>query len=197
MRSKLINLLFACLLSSTSLLGQSFFGLSYTASLPMGETQDFIDKMSWRGIGVEYRWFVQDQFSTGLYFGWNVFHDKFSGDFFVDDAAFSGTQMRTVNALPILLTGHYYFSGSGGDFRPYVGVGFGTYRTRQRTTLGIFQVDNDNWQLGISPSIGATLPISYNVLANIEVRYNYAPKGGDSLVHSYLGISLGLAWEDY
>ncbi len=185
-------------LSVSPLLGQgSLFGLSYTASLPMGETQEFTDATSWRGASLEWRWFLQENISAGIFFGWNVFHEKESGDFIQGDIAFAGTQLRTVNAFPMLLTGHYYF-GDDEALRPYLGLGLGTYRTQQRTTVGILQVDNDNWQWGISPSIGATVPMGYSgLMGNIEVRYNYAPKGGDSLTHSYLGISLGLAWSQY
>jgi len=172
---------------------QSLFGVSYTASLPMGETSDFVDAMSWRGVSMEWRWFVQDQASLGLFFGWNVFHEKESGDFMQGDVAASGTQLRTVNAFPILFTGHYYFANEI-EFRPYAGLAVGTYRTLQRNTFGIYQVEENNWQFGFAPSVGATFPLGYNVMGNLEVRYNYALKAGDSLTQSYLGISLGLAW---
>ena len=196
MNKYLLALCFALGLSIHAAQGQSLFAVNYTGSLPMGETADFVDAFSWRGVSMEWRWFVQDQASLGLFFGWNVFHEKESGDFMLGEVAASGTQLRTVNAFPMLFTGHYYFANEI-ELRPYVGAGVGLYRTLQRNTFGIYQVEENNWQFGFAPSVGATFPLGYNVMGNLEVRYNYALKAGDSLTQSYLGISLGLAWSQY
>lgn len=197
MKHRFFCLAIFALLGSQAASGQdSFFGLSYNTAMPLGETQDFIDAYSWRGVSMEWRWFLQEQLSAGIFFGWNVFYKKLTDDFEFENGALSGTQLRTVNALPILATGHYYFA-SELEFRPYAGLGIGTYRTLQNTTIGIFEVENNKWQFGFAPSVGATFPVGYNLMANLEVRYNYAAKAGDALNHSYLGINLGLAWSSY
>lgn len=196
MKCKLLFILVFSLFTFTASFSQySLFALSYNTSLPLGETNDFINSYSWRGVSAEWRWFIQEQVSAGIFFGWNVFHEKVSGNFVDGTLAYSATQLRTINAFPMLATGHYYF-GDEFSFRPYVGLGVGTYRTWQRTTTGILQ-DNEikRWQFGLAPSVGATIPIRSGVMANVEVRYNYAFKAGPSLNNSYLGINVGLAWD--
>jgi len=176
---------------------EGLFGISYNTALPLGETSDFVDAYSWRGFSMEGRWFASPQVSAGLFAGWNVFYEKERGDFFDDTQATSGTQLRTINAFPILLTGHYYL-GEPGSRRPYFGLGIGTYRTRQETQLGIYASELRKWQFGLAPSAGLLLPVGYQgAHLNLEVRYNYALAAGDALNHSYLGINLGFAWGSY
>jgi opacity protein-like surface antigen len=197
MRNRLFWIALLALFAGPVARGQgSFFGLSYNTAMPLGETQEFVDAYSWRGVSMEWRWFLQDRLSAGIFFGWNVFHQKVTGDFELENGALSGTQLRTINAFPILATGHYYF-GNELEFRPYVGLGLGTYRTRQRSTMGIFQVETNQWQFGFAPSVGVTFPLGFDLMGNLEVRYNYAIQAGDALNHSYLGINLGLAWSSY
>lgn len=173
-----------------------FFGLSYDMAAPLGETSDYVSKYSWRGVSFEGRSFLQSNLSVGFFFGWNVFSDKITGDFTNDTRTYSGTQLRFINAFPLLLEGHYYL---GEDFntRPYLGLGLGTNRTRQRTEMGLFAVDNNNWQFELCPSVGVLIPTgSYSTAVHLSLRYHYAFKAGDSLDNSYLGINVGLAWWD-
>jgi len=133
--------------------------------------------------------------STGFFVGWNVFHEKVSGDFFNETQAFSGTQLRTINTIPILVTSHFYLKEEN-EVRPYMGMGIGTYNTLQRTQMGIYSIDNNNWQFGLAPSAGLLIPAGDYILLNLEVKYNLAFKTSDAVNHSYLGINLGLLWED-
>lgn len=191
-----IILLFPIFLLTSAAAQNGLFGISYNTALPMGETGDFIDAYSWRGVSLEARWLKSPNVSAGFFAGWNVFHEKETGDFFDPDdtKAFSGTRMRTINAFPLLLTGHYYFGEEYGS-RPYLGLGIGTYRTRQETTLGIFAEEKRNWQFGLAPSLGWLIPVgSDQTHINLEVRYHYAFKSGDAITQSYLGVNLGFAW---
>lgn len=170
------------------------FSLSYNTAAPLGELKDYVGKYSWRGISAEPRWFLNSGVSVGAFFGWNVFYEKLYGSFVDDTRTLTGTQARYVNAFPILVDGHYYL-GEPYDIRPYVGLGLGTYRTRQRTEMGIFAVDNNNWHFGLSPSVGVLIPVGYADSAlHLGIRYHKAFKTSDSLDFSYLGINLGFAW---
>lgn len=200
MRYILFILLLSPVLTATTASGQDYyFALSYNTASPMGETSDFVDTYSWRGVSAEWRWLVNSNLSAGVFFGWNVFHNKITDDFEREDGdgVISGTQLRTINAFPILATGHYYFgNGYGDSILPYLGLGVGTYRTLQRTSMGIFQDEPKAWQFGFAPSVGIAIPVNYDLFANLEIRYNYALEAGDIPQQSYLGINLGLAWRN-
>ncbi len=175
---------------------QSYYAsLGYSTSAPLGETQDFIGKYSWRGVNFEGQWFMQPQVSLGFYSALNVFYEKTSGDFTDDTRTVSGTQLRYLSALPLLLEGRYHLGEEAGR-RPYVGLGLGTMRTWQRTEMGILDANTEEWQFGLAPAAGVLIPVGYGTALNLGLRYHYAFQSGDALNNGYLSISVGVAWMD-
>ncbi len=195
MKSKIFAFLIMLTVTTTTASAQEYlFGLSYATAAPLGETADFTSPYSWRGIAMEARWFLNTNAALGFYTAWNVFYEKETGQFVDDTRTVSGTQLRYLNAFPILFEGYYHFGDETSSARPYVSFGLGTYRTRQRTEMGIFAVETNKWQFGLAPGAGILVPISYGVSAHLGVKYNYAFQAGDALNHSWVGINLGLAW---
>jgi len=144
---------------------------------------------------MEMRWFLNEQLSAGVFFNWNVFYQKLSGEFVDGTQTVTGTQQRYINVFPILVEGHYYFTDDFSAIRPYAGVGIGTQFARERTDMGIFRVDQDAWQFAVAPSIGVLFGTGGGTSLNLALRYYYAPKAGDLPNEiSYLGTSLGFAW---
>ncbi len=189
-------ILFAAFVTlTTTLSGQSFFGFSYSTAAPLGETADYIGSYSWRGLNMEYRWFVSENISTGVFFNWNTFYQKLNGEFVDGTRTVSGTQQRFINVFPVMVEGHYYFADDFSRFRPYAGVGLGGQFTRQRTEMGIFLSEQSNWQFVVAPSVGSLIGFGGGTSLNLALRYYYAPQAGDlRSAISYLGVSAGLAW---
>jgi hypothetical protein len=97
----------ACLLLPTNeVSAQQWFGsMTYQASVPMGDTKDFTDNTSWRGIGLDFRYRVEKSTTVGMAFGWNVFHERTYGTTEIqtdNPGAITGTQNNYLNAFPIL-----------------------------------------------------------------------------------------------
>ena len=44
---------------------------SYQVSFPAGDTQDFIEAVSWRGFGLDFRYTVKKNVTVGFVTGWN------------------------------------------------------------------------------------------------------------------------------
>ena len=187
-----LTILILIIVAQKSNAQKMYTSLSYNTSVPLGDTQDYISKYSWRGVGFEGNWFLNEEFTLGIRIDWNVFHEKTSGDFTDGTNTLSGTQRRNINIIPVLVEGRYHL-GENNTLRPYAGIGLGTYRTLQRTEMGIFLADNNNWQFGFAPSVGVLIPVGPTSL-NMSLRYNLALESGDATAHSYLGINLGVAW---
>ena len=190
-----ISAIILLLLTAQIAIGQSSYtSLMYSTGLAVGETNDFIGNYSWRGVAFESNWFVGDQFSLGFYAGWNVFFEKTTGEFREDTRTLSGTQQRYLNMFPILFDTRFHL---GEDYatRPYFGLGVGTYRARQRTEMGVFYSENNEWQFGLAPLIGVLLPVG-NIALNPSIRYNFAfaTNNSGSMDRSYLAINVGVAW---
>ena len=171
-----------------------YFTFNYSPSLPMGDTKDYIDQFSWRGVSIEGHWEGFNNLSIGYYFGWNIFNQKLTGDFVDGTRTLSGTQLRYVNAFPLFLEGRYHL-GAQDAVRPYLGVGAGVVRTRQRTEMGIFASNTNTWQFGFAPSAGVLIPVGYSSAINVGAKYNYALKNSKTdFNHSYLSINVGISW---
>jgi hypothetical protein len=165
----------------------------YSVGLPTGDLKDFTDNTSGRGVIFEARNFQSDQFSIGFSLGWQVFKDRLEGTFSQDGQDITGTQVRYVNALPIMFIGHYYL-GDPGSVRPYVGAGLGTVRSLQRTDVGLFSLSNNNWHFGFYPEVGAYIPVSFDMGISVAAKYNYAIGTSDSFDYSYIALSVGFTW---
>ena len=58
--------------------------LNYQMSVPLGKMNNYAGKMSFRGMDLEYHYFLNEKFSVGGMIGWNTFYKdkgKVTGDF--------------------------------------------------------------------------------------------------------------------
>ena len=167
--------------------------VNYSFGLPTGDLKDFTDNTSFRGISFEAKNFQSEQVSVGFSLGWQVFKDRLEGTFSGVGRDITGTQVRYVNTLPIMITGHYQF-GDPGNVRPYAGVGLGTIHSLQRVDVGLFTVSNNNWHFGFYPEVGVYIPVAFDMGINVAAKYNYAVATSDSFDYSYLTLSVGFTW---
>ena len=195
MKLKSFFLFSILMLSLNFLSAQNFyFNMNYSTAAPLGETGDYIDKFSWRGINIEGQWMLTTNISAGYNFGWNVFNQKITGEFTNDTKTLYGTQLRYLNSFPMMVEGRYHIGETDTSTTPYVGVGLGTIYTEKRTEMGIFASTTDAWQFGITPAAGVLIPVGFSSMINIGVKYNYALKSSDLMANSFLTINLGYVW---
>ena len=181
---------------------QSMFGIHYSIGLPMGETKDYLSKASFRGIGLEGRYFVTDNLTIGGSFDWQVFYEEEGPQTFNEEVDFDGDdtpvtvygkKYKYINALPMMVTGYYHF-GEDGDLRPYIGTGIGVANMIQRSDLGLFSSDKNTWNFALTPEVGVLIPINFNTALSAAVTYNMAFKANDSLNYSWLTFKIGFAF---
>lgn len=208
--SSIIILLFTATVSA-----QSFGSITYNTAVPQNGLNDFVDNVSWRGFGVEGRWFQSSNLSFGLSFGWNVFDQRtdvpiqIQGSDIVDaensgniKGTISGTQLRYVNSFPIMATGHFYIGKKRETIRIYFGAGLGTYHIKQRLEIGIVAFEENDWHFGLAPEAGVLLRLSRDVTMVFNAKYNYAFSAGKTVSGTdkefgYWGINIGFAWQSW
>jgi hypothetical protein len=141
----------------TAFAQRGYTAITYNIAIPAGETSDYIrNQTSWRGGGVELgRYIFSDKFSIGIGGNWNVFNSVIRGESvqLTDTFTLSGAQFRYINALPVYVTGKYYF-GNGGNVVPYAGLGVGAAFVRNDNNIGQIQLYNKGWQFAIYPEVG-------------------------------------------
>ena len=181
--------------SSLGMMAQEgMFGLTYNMGLALGETSDYISKFSPRGFGVEGRGFINDNFSLGGSFAWNVFfEEKLNESYTQDNQTITSDQFRYINAYPINFLIHYYIGEYDAPARFNVGVGLGMIKVNQRMEVSTIAIEHNYWHFSVTPEVGVLVPFNYQTNLLVSVRYNYAAPSHDRSF-SYLSFNIGLAW---
>ena len=181
--------------SSMGMMAQEgMFGLTYNMALPVGETSDYISKFSFRGFGVEGRGFINDNFSLGGSFAWQVlFEEKLNESHTEGTQTVTSDQFRYINAYPINFLVHYYFGQYDAAARWNVGVGLGAIKVNQRTEVSIIAIEHNYWHFSVAPEVSVLVPFNYQTNLLLSVRYNYAAPSHDKSF-SYVSFNIGLAW---
>ncbi len=174
--------------------GGGIWNFNWNTGFPLGDTKDFVSNPTGRGFSIEGRGFVTDMITVGGIVGWNVFYDEVGWvTETVNNTTINGFKKRYLNTIPIMVTGHYYFST--GSIQPYLGVGLGTYYLETRDFMGIYYVRGEDWHFGVAPELGVVLPFgASNTGVNINFKYNYAAKTKDNPAQSWLGLNVGLSY---
>lgn len=174
--------------------GSTIF-VNYLVGMPLGETADFTDNISPRGVDFEVQKFLKEDLSVGFNIGWSIFRQKIAEETFdYQDLTITGTQFRYTNFVPLNVNVKKYFMGSG-DYVPYIGAGLGTAYAEQRTEVGVFQVEEDKWQFNMAPEIGMLYDMNYKAYLSVKLKYNYSMKAGDFPSQSYLSLGVGIGWK--
>jgi outer membrane protein W len=181
---------------------QQWYGaFTYSVSIPAGDTKERIDEISWRGIGLDYRYMMNPNITVGLYFGWNVLYERKqeANELETDPpGAIYGTQDNTINSFPIMASVHYYL-GERKSIRPYIGLNAGGFIMLQEYAIGIFLWQNDQWQWGIAPEAGVVIPVERDFGVIVNGKYNMAFTGedaiGNEVNNAYWSINAGIVWQ--
>jgi len=176
--------------------GRWFYAFGYQMSVPLSNTQDFTDNLSWRGANFEARKGIKPGMTAGLSLGWHVFDEETDEVVSFDKLDVSGDQLRYINSFPILVNVHKYF-GSEGRPRPFVGLNAGGYIMEHRLEIGLVALEETNFHFGFAPELGVVVPLEGNSAVYLSGRYNYAFSAGSVDDQSYVGVSVGYAWSNW
>jgi hypothetical protein len=196
MKIKKIYIILLVVISPFISSGQSaFWVLSYNTALPMGDLNEYINPMSFRGMGFEGKYEVAPNITLGAALGWNVFYEKRTKETIVkDNVSFTGNLFRYVNSFPI--TANVNYMGGGDGVRPFIGLGVGTYYSYKRTEVSVIAIDVDTWHFGLQPEAGLMIPFGYNTSFYFSTKYNLAFKTSEVDALTYWGFNIGILWEE-
>jgi outer membrane protein W len=195
---KLKSIIILSLLLSVNLFAQDFLtGLTYSISVPTGETSNFISNTSFKGLSIDLRKFFSHNASVGFLIGWSAFEEETNKTISTDVGDISGEQSRLINAFPVMITTSYYL-GEGREFRPFIGIGVGMYYFYHQLELLDDNLESSKWHFGVAPEAGFVYLLE-SVYAFINVRYNYAFSAENEITkistpQSYLTFNIGFAF---
>lgn len=167
--------------------------VNYLPGMALGETTDFTDNFSPRGLDFEVNKFIREDLSVGFVIAWNIFREKEENlTFDFRDAVITGTQFRYLNTSPINLNVKKYFTG--GERTPYVGFGLGTSYSRKRTDFGVYSISEEQWQFNVAPEVGILIDASRRNIVSLKVKYNYSLDADNFGSVSYLSFGVGVGF---
>lgn len=188
-------------LTISSYAQSSYWSLNWDITKAAGDTGDYIGNINFRGVSFDGRAFINDNISIGGSVAWYTLYDKLSGlpPIEIDNGDgtaghISGTQARYLNLVPVLINSHFYFD-SGGDFKPYIGIGLGGIYTENRTEIGLSAFSSDSYAFGAQPEIGVYIPFGYSGTGlNLALRYLYGTSAGDLDSLSMFTFAIGIGF---
>lgn len=190
---KLLFPLVFCVLGLSALAQTAAWNANYSIGVPMGETSDYIDQVSFRGASIDGRSFVDDHFTIGGTLAWQNFYKKIEDHVIsLPNADIFGTQFRYINSFGVTFDAAY-FMGEPYSVRPYIGAGVGPYYVSQRGDLSLWSLSIEGWHFALRPEVGVFIPFTNSDYGlNLGAKYNYIIKNKDSVDHQYLTVNLGL-----
>lgn len=174
--------------------GNDSFGLAWGVSLPAGNTNDFISKVSFRGAVVEWRHNYRRDAAWGLNVGWNVFNKSANETLEWDNVAVTGNIYRYINAVPIYAGWYKSFGEDRRDKRMYLGLNAGTAWIERRADVGLYSFDESNWHFAVAPEVGLHLPWD-SFLGYLALRYHYAFEAGTFGAEQWLELKVGFGFD--
>lgn len=170
--------------------------ISYNIALPMGNTKDFVENTSFRGVGVDYSLFLTPSISVGGAVSWNVFNsDQGQVTETYGDVTYTGNRFNYYNAVPIYLLPRYFFIPPGeSSFSLYGGVGIGAMYAIQTFDLGGIRSETTDWHFALAPELGGIFKLPFTAGLNVNVRYNNGFNSSDLPATNYLGVNVGLVF---
>jgi hypothetical protein len=175
---------------------ENWFGLTWDIAVPTAETKDFISEVGLIGFGAEGWSLRNPNISVGFVTGWQNLYEQTDEIIQIDNVTISGTQVRYIDFIPILIGTRYIFGNRYNRIRPFVGIKAGTYRITQRMDIGTVEIFiSKAWHLGVAPEAGTTFLTPWmDIFGFVGADYNYAFSRKDSIDFSYLGISIGFMY---
>jgi len=195
---KLKSIIILFLLLSVNLFAQDLLtGLTYSISIPTGNTSDFISETSFKGLSIDLRKFFSYNASIGFLVGWSAFEEETNNTIPTYIGDVTGEQSRLINSFPVMITTDYYF-GEGREFRPFIGIGVGMYYFYHQLEQVEQNLESSKWHFGIAPEAGFVYLLE-SIYAFVNVRYNYAFSTENEITkistsQSYLTFNIGFAF---
>jgi len=177
--------------------GGSSFGLSYSISFPMGDLNDYINEVSYRGVTMEWYKHVKHNMDAGLEVGWNVFYAREDSKTYTSStASISGVQYRYTNAVPMIAAARWK-KPSSGNATPYAGLGLGVLYVDRSTDFGLYRISTDAWQFCIRPELGVLFKLHSELEGMLGVKYYWPFNTSDLDGQPYLSINIGLVFSTH
>lgn len=170
--------------------------VTYQPSIAVGKTGDFVSEPGYIGFGGEWRSFRDEHLAWSLSGSWNNFYETTDELIQIDNVTISGTQVRYLDFVPILVGIDYHFLSKRSRIRPYVSLASGAYWARQRMEIGsVNLIMKESVHVGVTPGLGITfLTPDLDIYGFVSSDFNYILSREDSIDYTYVTLNIGFVY---
>jgi hypothetical protein len=200
MKKVYITTALLCFVAATGFAQKSLFGVGWNINFPKND--GYLTKTSYAGGKLEYRHFINQNFSVGAALDWTTFEQHLPKQTFEKpDGSSAVTSDFIIQSyhLPVTAIGHYYWKQTK-ILRPYVGVALGGNYVEQSLYYNVYVSDENNWGFVVRPELG-TLIIPGGIFQGwgiiVAANYSYATNKTEIINKSdfkNVGVTLGFVF---
>ena len=196
---KLLATSIIALVATTGFSQRNIIAIGWEINTPTNTS--YLNKTSYAGGKIEYRYFREKNLSIGLALNWSTYEQYFPTQTFQKtdgSGAITGDFVAQAYQLPITATVHYYFEGKK-LFKPYAGIALGGQYMEQTLYYNVYVSDNDNWGFVARPELGAIIKTNqYNHWGFlVAANYSYATNKTDLVdknSFTNFGVTVGVVF---
>lgn len=172
---------------------RQIYSINWQAALPVGSSSDFLSKMSFNGMNVNFAFFINDYIAVGADFSWN-YNQKLlppTAYYLTENIGFYASLYKTTQCFPLKAQFKYIINPEG-FAKVYLAAGLGATSYTEATQIQDYQVWNSSWGFLMSPEVGVLIPFGKNAPwgANITAGYNWATNHAQNV---YFNVGLFFA----
>jgi hypothetical protein len=175
-----------------------YYTAAWNVGLPVFDYSKYISSVSLNGGAFQMQFFVQEQISVGVSFGWNTYYEETHAVYNPSPGeALSAMNYRYLNATPLKASVNYFFRASP-KWKPYIGLGWGATYMTEHTRVQQVNSRDAQWRFLAAPEIGLFVPLRRHLGIHLSAAYTItiASKFGNTNLNSIhtIGISAGISY---
>lgn len=193
MNKHILSLVLALGLAATGT-AQNLMTVKYPIGFATGDLKDYIEKTSWRGFAMGYRYFADGNVAAGVDVAFHTFYErKDYATYEYGTASLSGVQYRYQWMLPMTAQVEWVLN-EGEDFRPFLGIGAGALYAERMTDFGLYRFTQDPWQFLMKPEVGFTYYLSNGTAFLVAAEYQTGFETQELPGQSFISLNVGLVF---
>ncbi len=172
------------------------FRLDYNFAWPAGDITDFIEEPSFRGGGLGFDKFINDNVALGVSIDWIGFYEKKPRQVYkFEGGAIDAVTFRYFYQTAVVANFQYYPIKEA-PVLPYIGVNVGTTYITQEVTASVISIVETSWNFAYSPEIGIHLPFGSSGMGlNVMGRYNFSTYDKFNMENAdFISLGVGLSF---
>ncbi len=165
---------------------------SWSTAVPIGDMIADVRTTSGRGFQFGVAQYLNERFSYGGNFAWQMFYENDFEVFINEYSVFSGYQRVYVNAFMLTGTSKYYFPTSVNKIKAYISLEIGASAIENYQIMGMYEFKEFEWHFAISPGLGVEIPATKTIGFQLYMKFPYSFKANSTYHYSWINTGVGM-----